>query len=939
MTKTHPYASFVHRVKKPAQYLGGEPGEVQKDWSTIRASICLAFPDLYEIGMSHLGYKILYKVINEHPELAAERAYAAWHDMEKELREREEPLRSLETWKPLSEFDIVGFSLQYELTYTNILSMLELGGVPLRSKDRGNDDPLVVAGGPVATHAEPIAPFVDVFLIGDGEAKTPELMLAWADLRDAGLPRHERLKAIAQLGGFYVPALYERELDEDINQLVVKAPEDPDIPFPVVRSFLPDFRDYPFPTDGPVAATETIFDRVSVEIARGCTEGCRFCQAGMIYRPVRERTPEEIITAITQSVKKNGYEEASLTSLSTADYSAIQPLVSRVMKELEGQRVNVSVSSLRAYGLSENVLDDMKTQRAGGLTFAPEAGTQRMRDVVNKNVTEEQLMETAERVFSRGWKKMKLYFMIGLPTEEDEDVRGIVDTGNKARAVARRVRGRNDGRVVVSVSTHVPKPHTPFQWCEMNSYDEILRKQEILREHAKELRVTLRMHDSKGSWLEGILARGDVRLADVIEDAFRGGARFDSWDEQLNHDAWDAALKDHNVDTQTILGTRPVTARLPWSHIDVGLEEGFLAREYRKALRNRLSPPCGKVAGAFVHETNLKEARAQKKRLVCYDCGVACDLTEMRSERIEYLSWLGAEEAPAPKERSSDEKIRLQIAKKELERLPMQDVDQGPALRIRLAFSKLGRLAYSSHLDLVRLMPRLFRKAELPLFYSEGYHPKPQLVFSPALALGIASLREILDFKVRERDFDPADLPMFVERLREMAFDGLEIHDAAILGHHDRSVNKLIDEATWVVGLPPEFVAELGGAEKIQELVESRRGGELKIMRTTPKRGTREIDVSDALSFVDFGKGDNALKSAGLPGDLLPIRFGTWQRNEGTAKPSEVLMSLLELSDSPDVWWVREALWARKDGERIDLLDLEPVRRKPTPKTTAQVSV
>ncbi|MEM6958900.1 MAG: TIGR03960 family B12-binding radical SAM protein, partial [Myxococcota bacterium] len=613
--REHPYAPFLHEVKTPAQYIGGEHGEKKKDWSDVSCRMCLAFPDLYEIGMSHLGYKILYGIVNGHEKLLAERAYAPWIDMEAKLREHGEVLRSLESARPLRDFDIVGFSLQFELTYTNVLTMLDLGGIPLRSDARGDDDPLVVCGGPVATHGEPMAPFIDVFLIGDGEEKTPQLMLAWAQLRDAGVPRHERLEAIAKLGGFYVPSLYVLEVEERTGHQVIAGPvEGSDAPYPVERAIVRDLKPFEFPADGPVAATETIFDRVSIEVARGCTEGCRFCQAGMIYRPVRERDPQAIVDTIVKAVKEGGYDEASLTSLSTADYSAIEPLVHEVMKALKGKRVNVSVSSLRAYGLSEAVLDDMKTQRAGGLTFAPEAGTQRMRDVVNKNVTEAQLMETAERVFSRGWTKMKLYFMIGLPTEEDEDVAGIAQTGGRAREVARRVRGRNDAKVTVSVSSHVPKPHTPFQWCAMDTHDEIVRKQKILRKEAKIARVQLRVHDSTGSWLEGVLARGDRRLANVIESAWANGARFDSWGERLKLDAWEAAFEAHGVSTAPFLGTIPTDARLPWDHIDVGLEEGFLAKEYRKALRNRLSPPCGKVAGTFVHHTNLADAQADTRR-------------------------------------------------------------------------------------------------------------------------------------------------------------------------------------------------------------------------------------------------------------------------------------------------------------------------------------
>ncbi len=914
----HPYASFIDRVHKPAQYLGGEQGQVRKEWAAASCRICLAFPDLYEIGMSHLGYKILYDIVNKQPDLLAERAYAVWADMEQELRSRGQPLCSLESARPLGDFDIVGFSLQYELTYTNILQILDLARIPLRGKDRSEDDPLIVAGGPTATHGEPMAPFIDAFLIGDGEAKLPELMRAWSEMKAAGCSRDERLLRIAKLEGFYVPSLYASVPTDDTEMRVVE-PAHPEAPFPVRRHIVPDLNDYPFPVDGPIASCETVFDRASIEVARGCTEGCRFCQAGMIYRPVRERQPKAILDALVRSVEEAGYDEASLTSLSTADYSAIAPLVHESMEALAPHHVSLSVSSLRAYGLSEDVLDDMKRQRAGGLTFAPEAGSQRMRDVVNKNVTDAQLMETAERVFSRGWAKMKLYFMIGLPTEEDEDVRDIVRTGARALEVARRVRRDKRARVTVSVSTHVPKPHTPFQWCAMDPHDEIRRKQALLLDEASKTRVHLKMHKSDGSWLEGMLARGDRRLGDVIEAAYQRGARFDSWDEQLDLDAWKQSLDEHGVDPSWFLGTIPVTATLPWSHIDVGLEQGFLAREYRKAVRNRLSPPCGKTVGSFVHHTNVEDAEAERKRLVCYDCGVACDLTKMKEERIDFLRSVNALRPREPEVAAGETENPL------VDRRPFRDVDQGAPMRVRLGYKKIGRPAYSSHLDMVRSFPRMLRRIGLPLYYSEGFRPLPKLTFGPALPVGTASLCEHVDIRLRANE--SPNLDDLCARLNAVAIDGIEFFGARVLGPNDPALNRVIEKTDLVAALPAQHLRELGldTEDAIQELLDS-RPADLTIDREV--RGAKKrIDIGAVLDDVRVGHGGEALKDAGLAGDLVPITITLRLDGKTTPRPAEVLRALTGIEElHPRV--VRSAFYALRDGRRVAPLQLEGLRGK-----------
>jgi radical SAM-linked protein len=692
-----------------------------------------------------------------------------------------------------------------------------------------------------------------------------------------------------------------------------------------------DLNDHPFPSTGPVASTETIFDRVSVEIARGCTEGCRFCQAGMIYRPIRERSPESIVETIRSAVREGGYDEASLTCLSTADYSAINPLVKAVTRELEGDKVSLSVSSLRAYGLDEDLLDELRKVRASGLTFAPEAGTQRMRDVVNKNVTEEQLMLTAERVFSRGWSKMKLYFMIGLPTEEEEDVRGIVQTGARARDVGRRVQKGKGPEVTVSASIHVPKPHTPFQWCAMDAREVVREKQGWLRDEARAGRVKLRMHDSDNSWLEGVLARGDRRLADVIEHAWRGGARFDSWEERLLPAVWAEAFTACGIEPAIFLGTIPLSARLPWDHIDVGLEEGFLAREYRKALQNRLSPPCGKAAGMHVHHTNLADAEADPRRLVCYDCGVACDLSKMREERIVFLHQLGAKEPPPARE---DVEPRERVTPKRRE--PPPAIAQGKPIRVRLRFAKLGRAAYRGHLDLVRVLPRIFRRIGMPLYYSAGFHPKPEMTFAPALSLGIASLDEYVDVKLDgDVPFDLTGLPARLDAVSEL---GIRFLDAIVLGDVDRRVTRVIDEAVYVAGVPHLALAELGLADPaaLRARIEDRIAqGELTVVRTIDGIG-KKVDVGRYLLGVEVGEGADVLERAGIGGRLVPLRIRLSVTGGGTAKVGEALEALTGVRDLP-ARFVREALLAHMGERRVSPHDVGGLRRAPAAVTAAAV--
>jgi radical SAM family uncharacterized protein/radical SAM-linked protein len=919
----HPYSDFLAKVEKPSRYVGGEYQEARKDPGEVRARVCLAFPDVYEIGMSHLGTKILYGILNKTDGVACERTFSPWVDCEAELRKRGLPVLTLESAAPLRDFDVIGFSLQYELTYTNVLNLLDLSGLPLRAAERGDDAPFVIAGGPTATHPEPLAPFIDAFFIGEAEEHLPPLVLEFAELRRAGVPRRERLIQLAAKYPLYVPELYTTKLDEEHGFVVVDGPTDPRVPARPKRVWVADINRFPFPDDSPLPYAEAIFDRMAVEVARGCTEGCRFCQAGMIYRPVRERDPVAVIDALVGGVKKGGYDETALTSLSTADYSCVTPLVKAAMAKLRDEKVSLSVSSLRAYGLNEDLLGEMATVRAGGLTFAPEAGTQRMRDVITKNVTEEDIAESAHRVFGRGFQRMKLYFMIGLPTEEDVDVQGIVDTAARVQSIGREhLKG---AKVVASVSTHVPKPHTPFQWAAMDTETETARKQELLAASAKRLRVDLKMHENHQSHIEGIFSRGDRRTAELLERAFRLGCRFDSWDDQMRMDLWEQAIEElrasSGLDVDRYLGTIPVTARVPWDHIDIGLEPDFLATEYRKALKDRLSPPCGKIYKKLLHPNNVAEAEAlAAKKLVCYDCGVACDLEGMKAERLYYLRRMNAWAPPvtvnAPRAISEDAPANPKPGSRPQ---PTTKIDQGEARRYRLRYAKVGRAAYLGHLDLVRHLPRIFRRAGLELFYSLGFHPKPELTFGPALGLGIPSLGELLDVSLTE-EMSAQEL---LARLRPVSLPGVELLEAVVLGNNDRALGRVIGRAEFAARLPAD--ADVAGA-----LARFAAGEPLATRRASEKGLDRVVDVRKSLGAVSaFDDADVRAKLEWADGAL--IRFAVSVSHEGSARPVEVVRALFgeDVAERTDL--ARLAIWAIEGGAQLDPMRIELLRRNTPP--------
>ncbi|OJV64501.1 MAG: B12-binding domain-containing radical SAM protein [Clostridiales bacterium 38-18] len=586
--------ALLHKVEKPSRYIGGELNTFNKEITEEMIRFCFAFPDVYEVGMSHLGMQIIYNLLNQQEDVFCERVFSPWPDMEKEMRDRGLKLFSLEKKSPLSEMDVIGFTLQYELSYTNILNMLNLSGLELYSKDRHSKDPIIIAGGPCAYNPEPIAEFIDMFFIGEGEEVLLEFVDVYRSYKKGEINKDELLLACAGIEGIYVPKYYEPEYDN--NGVMLGYTLKAEVPKVIKKRFLRSFEDGFKLETMIVPFADIVHDRAMVELFRGCTKGCRFCQAGMLYRPIRERKPETIVSNIDKILNNTGFEEFSLTSLSSMDYSQIGPLVTDLVKKYEGDNIAVSLPSLRLDSFSVDVLKEIQKVKKTGLTFAPEAGTQRLRDVINKGVSEENILETYKSIFSLGWHRVKLYFMIGLPTETFEDLDGISEIANLGTYTFKQVKPefmKKSVQVTVSTSCFVPKPFTPFQWMIQDDKESFYKKIHHLKSKLINKKVVYNYHEPETSVLEGVFARGDRKLNAVVKKAYEMGCKFDGWAEYFDHDLWMKAFEETGINPDFYTRReRSFDEFLPWDHIDAGVSKAYLKREFDNAVIAKETQDC-----------------------------------------------------------------------------------------------------------------------------------------------------------------------------------------------------------------------------------------------------------------------------------------------------------------------------------------------------------
>lgn len=780
---------FFHQINRPSQYLGNEINAQKKDFSTVDVSVALAFPDIYEVGMSHQGLKILYNILNRYEWIAAERVYSPWTDLEKELRQRNLPLETLESNLLLNSFDIIGFSLQHELSYTNTLNMLELSHIPFMSEDRDDTFPLIIGGGPACFNPEPIADFFDAIVIGDGEKVIIDICEIVRAAKNSNSDKQSILKSLTNIQGIYIPSFFKPHYNNDGSIDTIE---------PVLKGYnrvqkalIPMIDKYPFPSDQVVPFTRLIHDRLSIEISRGCTRGCRFCQAGMIYRPVRERHPDSVISNVEKALKLTGFEEISLLSLSSGDYSCIAPLIKELMDRQSDKRIAVSLPSLRIDSLDPSWMEQIKRVRKTGFTLAPEAGNDRLREIINKSLTDKDILDTAGKVYSSGWNLIKLYFMIGLPGEKEEDLHDIAKLAKQVVGLASG--GGKKIKLNVSISTFVPKSHTPFMWSCQISPEESWRRINIIRDALRGTRVKVKWNQPELSWLEGIFSRGDRKLSKLVKEAWKLGARFDAWGDQFRIDIWQKAMENTDIDPGMYLyRTRSFDETLPWDHLSSGVKTEYLKREWKRSLDGLSTPDC---------------------RTNCLECGV-CNHQDI--DPVLCSEW-----SPIEKTGSTPAVHREQGLK-----------------RYRITFTKTNVARYISHLELARVFIRAFKRLDIDIAFSKGFHPMPKLSFTSALPVGTESLHETAEIGL----YETMSISSFKEKLSHQLPSGISIAAMEDISHVKKKMT--IQESHYKIDLNDLTLNQ----DYLSEFLKS----DYYAVTKYGKKGKKEVNARDLVKSLEI---------------------------------------------------------------------------------------